>query len=247
MATQTATYNINADSWTLFDKIMYGGLGYGAFCLPSDFLKVIVAIIFPPLGEIINIIEDKISDMFPYINWACIIELFANIQTIIYSFLLSTCFYIPGLLYTLTNIVNKQNNIAFDKKGNKINYADRNIHNYMNSIGNIGNIDINTDAIGSNTKNLTYSIGNNINYATSNAASNSISNINSGVNRGINASSNVASNSISNINSGVNRGINASSNAASDSIGNINSGATSGLNATSNALSDSLDSIGSLF
>ena len=27
---------IDDDEYTLFDKIMYGGLGYGYFCLPSN-------------------------------------------------------------------------------------------------------------------------------------------------------------------------------------------------------------------
>ena len=32
---------INLKKWTLFDKVMYGGLGYGAFCLPTNFFKII--------------------------------------------------------------------------------------------------------------------------------------------------------------------------------------------------------------
>ena len=62
---QKAANQIDASQWTLFDKIMYGGLGYGAFCLPSDFFKVIISIVFPPLGELINIIEDM-SDYLIY-------------------------------------------------------------------------------------------------------------------------------------------------------------------------------------
>ncbi len=113
---------INADQWTLFDKVMYGGLGYGAFCLPTDFFKVIIAIIFPPLGEVINIVEDTVSTSFPYINWKSIKKLFSytSLNTIVYSFLLTTLFYFPGLVYTLTNIVNKERNISYDKKGNII-------------------------------------------------------------------------------------------------------------------------------
>ena len=38
MATQNNN-TIKADDWTLFDKVMYGGLGYGTFCLPTDFLE----------------------------------------------------------------------------------------------------------------------------------------------------------------------------------------------------------------
>ena len=30
---------IDMAKWTLFDKVMYGGLGYGAFCLPTALVK----------------------------------------------------------------------------------------------------------------------------------------------------------------------------------------------------------------
>jgi len=114
---QKAANEINADQWTLFDKIMYGGLGYGAFCLPSDFFKVIIAIIFPPLGHIINVVEDTVSDTFPYFTWETLYKLFSNeaIKQIVYSLILTTLFYIPGLVYTLTIIVNKERKVSYDK------------------------------------------------------------------------------------------------------------------------------------
>jgi uncharacterized membrane protein YqaE (UPF0057 family) len=114
---QQAANEINANQWTLFDKIMYGGLGYGAFCLPSDFFKVIIAIIFPPLGHIINVVEDTVSDTFPYFTWETLYKLFSNeaITQIVYSLILTTLFYIPGLVYTLTIIVNKERKVAYDK------------------------------------------------------------------------------------------------------------------------------------
>lgn len=104
------------EQWTLFDKIMYGGLGWGQFCLPTDFFKVIIAIIFPPLGEVINIIEGTISDLFPYITWDTLKELFKykSLNKILYSFLLTTLFYIPGLVYTLTNIVEKERKTNYE-------------------------------------------------------------------------------------------------------------------------------------
>jgi uncharacterized membrane protein YqaE (UPF0057 family) len=107
---------IHAWNWTLFDKILYGGLGYGAFCLPADFFKVIVAIIFPPLGEIINIIEDYVDKEFPYFNWETLRILFSyqSINRIVYTLILTALFYIPGLVYTLTNIVNKERNVSYD-------------------------------------------------------------------------------------------------------------------------------------
>jgi uncharacterized membrane protein YqaE (UPF0057 family) len=109
---------IKADDWTLFDKVMYGGLGYGSFCLPTDFFKVILAILFPPLGEVCNIVEDTVSIEFPYINWKSLKVLFEydNMKRIIYSFILTTLFYIPGLVYTLTNIVEKERNVNYNNK-----------------------------------------------------------------------------------------------------------------------------------
>ena len=53
--------HIDANNWTLFDKVMYGGLGYGTFNLPSNFFVVIITCIFPPLGQIINTLGTTIS------------------------------------------------------------------------------------------------------------------------------------------------------------------------------------------
>lgn len=113
---QKAANQIDANNWTLFDKIMYGGLGYGSFCLPSDFFKVIIAIIFPPLGELINIVENTVSSTFPYFTWDTLVMLcsYNAITHLIYSLVLTTLFYIPGLVYTLTNIVNKERKVAYD-------------------------------------------------------------------------------------------------------------------------------------
>ena len=109
---------INAYNWTLFDKVMYGGLGYGSFCLPSDFFKVIITILFPPLGEVCNIVEDTVSTAFPYLNWKTLkaICIYDNLKRIVYSFLLTTLFYVPGLIYTLTGIVNKQRKVSYDSR-----------------------------------------------------------------------------------------------------------------------------------
>lgn len=102
-------------SWTLYDKVMYGGLGYSAFCLPTNFFKIIIAIIFPPIGEILCIIGDKITSNPPFITWDLIKTLFTgeNINKIIYSFILTTLFYIPGLVYTLSNIADSEYTTKF--------------------------------------------------------------------------------------------------------------------------------------
>lgn len=103
-ATDNLENKINANDWTLFDKIMYGGLGYGAFCLPTNFFKVVFTVIFPPLGEIINIVSDYVLDKFPYVTYDTVKHVFLNLNRIIYSFILTSLFYIPGLIYTLSNI-----------------------------------------------------------------------------------------------------------------------------------------------
>ena len=105
--------NIDLNKWTLYDKVMYGVLGYGSFCLPNDFFKIIITIIFPPLGEIMTIIGNDVTYDVPFINWRVIKNLltYENINRIIYSFILTTLFYIPGLVYTLRNIAEKDNKI----------------------------------------------------------------------------------------------------------------------------------------
>jgi uncharacterized membrane protein YqaE (UPF0057 family) len=100
----TLEQQIQANGWTLFDKVMYGGFGYGAFCLPTNFFKIVFTIIFPPLGEVINIIGDYMLDSFPYITWDSVKQIFLNLNRIIYSFILTSLFYIPGLIYSLSNI-----------------------------------------------------------------------------------------------------------------------------------------------
>ena len=84
---------IDANNWTLFDRLMYGGLGYGAFCLPTNFFKIIFTVIFPPLGEILNVVSDFISDEFPYITWKTLKAVMNNMERIIYSFILTCSTY----------------------------------------------------------------------------------------------------------------------------------------------------------
>jgi len=102
---------IDATQWTLFDKIMYGGLGYGVFSLPSNFFVIIITCLFPPLGQIILNLEDTVLTEPPYLTWNALKKLLEpdNIRQIIYSFLLTSLFYIPGLVYVLGNIVESDN------------------------------------------------------------------------------------------------------------------------------------------
>jgi uncharacterized membrane protein YqaE (UPF0057 family) len=104
--TDAAENAIYTNNYGLFEKFLYGGLGYGVIVIPTNFLKIIFALIFPPLAEIFNIVEDKLLSNFPYISWDAITKLFdyKNLNRIIYSFVLTSMFYIPGLIYTLSNV-----------------------------------------------------------------------------------------------------------------------------------------------
>jgi hypothetical protein len=110
--------HLTADDWTLFDKVTYGGLGYGAFSLPSNFFLIIITCLFPPLGQIINTLGTTISSSPPFFNWDCLKVIFqpssdpntsSNFTKIIYSFLLTCLFYLPGLSYVLGNIADSEN------------------------------------------------------------------------------------------------------------------------------------------
>lgn len=88
---------INDDEWTLYDQILYGGLGYGHFCVPKNLVNIIFTIIFPPLGMCLN----YVTDTFPFIDFS---GLFNNISKILMCFVLTSLFYVPGLIYGLNHI-----------------------------------------------------------------------------------------------------------------------------------------------
>ena len=117
--TDYAENKILTDTYGLFERVLYGGMGYGTLVIPINFIKIILTLIFPPIGEILNIIGDKLLTKFPYITWNTLLELFQvnpttgvnNLNRIIYSFVLSSMFYIPGLIYTLSNITTTTSNV----------------------------------------------------------------------------------------------------------------------------------------
>jgi uncharacterized membrane protein YqaE (UPF0057 family) len=102
MSTDTNEKKIDDMEWTLFDRFIYGGLGHGYFCLPTNLIRVIFTVIFPPIATILKHL--KIEPIFPYITYESIINLFRNIDDIIYAFVLTALFYIPGLVYGLSNL-----------------------------------------------------------------------------------------------------------------------------------------------
>ena len=112
--TDSVENRIYADKYDLFDRALYGGIGHGVIVIPTHIFKIIFTIIFPPIGEILNIIEDYVLGEFPYITWETLRMLFQidNINRIIYSFLLTSLFYVPGLVYTLANLTMQSRDIG---------------------------------------------------------------------------------------------------------------------------------------
>jgi uncharacterized membrane protein YqaE (UPF0057 family) len=102
MSLDTQEKKIDDMEWTLFDRFVYGGLGHGYFCLPTNLVRIIFTVIFPPIATILKYL--KIDPYFPYISLDTLKNLFNNIDDIIYSFILTTLFYIPGLIYGLSNL-----------------------------------------------------------------------------------------------------------------------------------------------
>jgi len=88
--------------WTLYDRLMYGGLGHGYFCLPTNLIRIIATVLFPPIATILKYL--KLSTTFPFITMESLVFLLKNIDDILYSFVLTALFYIPGLIYGLSNI-----------------------------------------------------------------------------------------------------------------------------------------------
>lgn len=105
--------DISNDDYSLFQRILYGGVASGAIVIPTHFFKIIFTLIFPPLGEIMNAVTDKLMDNFPYITWESIKALFdyENLTRIVYSFLLTSMFYLPGLIYVLSKLKTATPNI----------------------------------------------------------------------------------------------------------------------------------------
>lgn len=93
---------IDEMQFTLFDRLLYGGLGHGYFCLPTNLIRIIATVLFPPIATILKHL--KLSTEFPYITMESLVYLLKNIGDILYSIILTMLFYIPGLIYGLSNI-----------------------------------------------------------------------------------------------------------------------------------------------
>jgi uncharacterized membrane protein YqaE (UPF0057 family) len=76
------------DNVSLYNKMMYGGLGYGTFCIPKELPNYIIAIVFPPLSVFVQQMKTG----------------FKRVDKIIICFILTSFFYFPGLLYALNDL-----------------------------------------------------------------------------------------------------------------------------------------------
>lgn len=133
--TPTSTGNeleakIDNMEWTLFDRFLYGGLGHGYFCFPTNLVRVLFTVLFPPLGVILKHL--KVSPIFPYITLDTIRNLISNIDDIIYSFVLTALFYIPGLIYGLSSL--KCTETSDVAKENLRDLTDKDIKDYFTNI-----------------------------------------------------------------------------------------------------------------
>ncbi len=102
----SAEDDIQKDNYTLFHRFLYGGLCSGAIVIPTNAFKIILTLIFPPLGTLLEIIGDALLDYFPYITWDTLMKIFQfeNINKIIYTLVLTSMFYVPGLVYALAQL-----------------------------------------------------------------------------------------------------------------------------------------------
>lgn len=93
---------IENDDWTFYDKIVYGGLGYGNVCLPTHLFDIILTVIFPPLGILFSKLD--FLKTFPYIHWGTLEKVVAGLGEIVTCLFLTMFFYVPGLVYALNSL-----------------------------------------------------------------------------------------------------------------------------------------------
>lgn len=110
--TDSVENDILNNNYTLFQRTLYGGLCSGVLIIPTNFIKIILTLIFPPLGQVINILSEYFIDNFPWVTWNALKKLVENLNSIVYSFILTSLFYIPGLIYVLSKITTNTPNVS---------------------------------------------------------------------------------------------------------------------------------------
>ena len=93
---------IDEGEFSLYDKFLYGGIGYGYICLPKNFMRVLISLIFPPFAIVIKHL--KLKDTFPYITKSGLINLLNNLSDVMYSVILTFCFWVPGVIYSFQQL-----------------------------------------------------------------------------------------------------------------------------------------------
>lgn len=140
---------IDNNNYTLFDKILCGGLGYGSFCMPTMIFKIIFTIIFPPIGILINNLnpdrKTPLEEGFPYLNKDHFMNIFSKIDEFIIAFILTMLFYVPGLIYVMTK---------FKTAGEVFEEVDINDDNKEDNFGNTEQIEKNEDDEDEEYKNI---------------------------------------------------------------------------------------------
>lgn len=82
---------IDNDNYTIVDKILYGGFGYGKFCIPDELPNIVLAIVFPPFSILWN-------------YHLGIYDLWTTMKKFIMCLFLTFFFYFPGLIYAINEI-----------------------------------------------------------------------------------------------------------------------------------------------
>ena len=91
---------------TLVYKFLNGGIGYGKLCVPNTLIDLILMLVFPP----IYIITHQLQNYFKEDNSkgsSKVVDHLDMVQIVI-SFLLTSCFYFPGLLHALSVMKGKE-------------------------------------------------------------------------------------------------------------------------------------------
>lgn len=93
---------IDSGQFTVFDKFLYGGIGYGHVCLPKNIFTVILSVLYPPFGIIIKHL--KLKDTAPYITLDGLLNLVNNLGDVMYCVMLTFFFWVPGVIYAFQNL-----------------------------------------------------------------------------------------------------------------------------------------------